>query len=615
LVHELHAQTEGNAQFLTLAIEALKQSNQPQRLILQLATTRDVERYLMGEVDAGLNKAERRIMGGVAALLGYAGTRDAIEAVLDSGNVRRYLGNLSRRHLLSVTLENEGKAYDQHAMVRAFYYDLLGRRERQEMHRRAGDFYSTDEPDVLKAALHYERAGEYQRAALLVTQDIRTFINQGQARTLRALLERFDAQQLDANLWIQLNLAQGQICNLQGECSQARDSYQEVISQLTTLPISAEVRQLKARAFRGVAESLEHEAPQEALEWLNGALTELSGSDSKEEAAIYGKLGSVQIALGEYRAAQESLEKALALLPDVASPFRSRALANLATVHGTCGDIQQATVYTQQALKISQQLDDYFQMLVLRSNLALIKEINGDWAGAVTEYRQALALAEKLGSVTEQVRIEANLGLLYTKRGDTQLALAHLSHALALARKYNLKEHLVHTLSNLAYLNLRQREAEAAKPLLAEAERLSLELGAKYQLPEIYRGWAGVQLAKGQPGAALMNAERSVNLARELGLAFDEGMSLRVLGQALLASNRPEPALEALETSLSLITADPYEAACTKTEWGRYLATDMDAVQGRTLLEEARSTFQKLCAKDDLSLVDAILQTNGPAAA
>jgi serine/threonine protein kinase/ATP/maltotriose-dependent transcriptional regulator MalT len=615
LVQDLYAQTEGNAQLLTLAIEALKQSPQPQRLIAQLAETGDVERYLMSEVDASLNDSEMRIMGAVAVLLGYPGSRDAIEAVLGSGNVRRFLVDLGRRHLLTVRLGKKDKTYDQHALVRAFYYDLLGRQERREMHRRAGDYYSANEPDVLRAALHYERAGEYEQAALLVTQDVRTFINQGQARTLRALLQRFDAQRLDASLWIQLNLVKGQICNLQGECLQARDSYKEVIAQLTTLPISADVRQLKARAFRGVAESLEHEAPQEALEWLNGALAELSGADGEEEAAIYAKLGSVQIALGEYSTAEGSLERALGLLSEEVSPFRSRALANLATVYGTCGDIQQATVYTQQALRVSQQLDDYFQMLVLRSNLALIKEIGGDWAGATAEYRQALALAEKLGSVTEQVRIESNLGLLYTKQGDSQPALARLSHALELARKHNLKEHLVHTLSNLAYLNLRRRRAEAAKPLLAEAERLSLELGAKYQLPEIYRGWAGVQLAKGQPGAALMNAERSVTLARELGLAFDEGMGLRVLGQALLANNQPEPALEALETSLSLITADPYEAACTKTEWGRYLTTDTDAGHGRTLLEEARATFQELCAKDDLSLVDTILQAHGPAAA
>ncbi len=169
LADDLYAQTEGNPQLLTLAIEALKQTSHSKRTIAHLVETEDIERYLITEVDAGLTEEERDVMGAVAVLLGYPGTRNAIETILDSGSVRRILGDLSRRHLLDVSLGKWGREYKQLAIIRTFYHDLLGRRKRRVMHRRAGRFYETEEPDVLKALIHYEQAGESEKTTALET--------------------------------------------------------------------------------------------------------------------------------------------------------------------------------------------------------------------------------------------------------------------------------------------------------------------------------------------------------------------------------------------------------------------------------------------------------------
>lgn len=610
LVDDLYAQTEGNAQLLILAIETLKRTQNPRHVIVHLAEADDIERYLMSEVDAGLTPDERAVMSGVAVLLGYPGTRDAIEAVLDGGSVRRILLELTRRHLLTIIPCESGREYAQHITVRAFYYGLLGRRERQEMHRRAGAYYEIEEPHTLKAALHYQRAGEHERAAQLATDDVWGFINRGQARALGRLLDRFTDRQLDTELWIAVNIARGQVFSFLRDSQRARQSYQEALSQLTTLADSPAVRESKAHACRGMGELLEYEAPQEALDWLRRGLEELAGASAQVEAALLIKIGSVQIGMGNFADASDVLEKALELLPDGSIWQRAAALTNLGNVYSHQGDIEHATTFTQQALEITQQMNDYFGMLVLQSNLAIEKEIAGDWEEAAIDHQQALALAEKLGGVAEQVAIESNLGLLYTNRGDIELAMTRLGHALELARAHNLNEQLVHILSNLADLHLRQEEPETAKPLLVEAERVALELNSKYQLPEVYRGWARLQLANGQPGAAMKNAERSVNLARELGLQLEEGISLRILGLAMLADNQIELAVAALEDSLSLLAdQDPYEAARTKMEWGRYLNSDTSTDRGRTLLQQAQVTFRELGARRDLTAVDEILGT------
>ncbi len=613
LIDRLHDSTEGNAKLLTLAVNALRRSTNPARLISRLAKTRNITRYLMTHVDEGLSQDERDVMRAVSMLLDYPGTAGAIEAILGEDEIEMWdaLTNLSELYLLTMEDGEAGWQYGQHAIVQDFYYNRLNRERRQAMHRRAGEYYEAEEPDALKAARHFERAGEYERATQLATADLWLTINQGQALALRRLLERFTAQQLDTAQWANVNIARAQLYALLREGQPARDSYQEALSQLAALDDSPAVRILRGRACRGMVDLLRYESPQEALEWLRRGLDEVAGASTLEEAALHIRVGHVQINMGEYDAALCELEQGLDLLPEEPSQMRAIALLNLGIIYCIRGDVERGRDYYLRALKISEKLHDYWRMVDIWMNLGIETDIAGNWDDAIVEYGKALAMAKQLGSVRQQAALELALGNVTTKQGDYQSAEMHLSNCVKMARDHKLREHHIAGLSSLAHLHLHRREPEAASSLLSEAERLALEMDAKDQLPEIYRGWAQVRRAEEQLQEALGYAERSVNLARGLGLDLEEGMSLRVLGQALLASGQHQPALAAFEQSLSLLAdRDPHEAARTKTQWGLALVPGGEADQGTTLLQEARSTFQRLGAKRDLAAVDEVLHSN-----
>ncbi len=110
-------------------------------------------------------------MAAVATLLGYAGMRAAVEAAAEGGNLWRTLRRLAERHLLVVQEGPAGPEYRQHDLVRSFYYEMPSVRDRRKLHQRAGAYYETEEPDLLRAGLHFERAGEVVHAAELATQD------------------------------------------------------------------------------------------------------------------------------------------------------------------------------------------------------------------------------------------------------------------------------------------------------------------------------------------------------------------------------------------------------------------------------------------------------------
>ena len=199
LLSQLYALTEGNPQFLLLAISSLQQSTNPRQFIDQLADSENIERYLLKHVDLQLTEDERNTMCAVALLLGYPGSRDAIEAILNGQNQRRSLRILCDRHLL---FANSQREYSQHAIVQAFYYEQPVRTQRLAMHQLAANYFKAVSNEPLRAAVHFERAGKPAESLALISGDQHeTFIFQGKAPMLRQLLERFHAHQLEPTLW------------------------------------------------------------------------------------------------------------------------------------------------------------------------------------------------------------------------------------------------------------------------------------------------------------------------------------------------------------------------------------------------------------------------------
>jgi ATP/maltotriose-dependent transcriptional regulator MalT len=475
-------------------------------------------------------------------LLDYGGTRDTIETLLDGGSARRILRALSDRYLLIAHDGPNGREYRLHRIVQPFYYGELSKRQRIALHQRAGAYYETEERDALRAAIHYDRAGDYARAADLATADVWALINQGQARALRQLLERFvvrqieppDSSHLDPERWATVRVVLGEIYGHLGERQLARQSNEDAYADLSRLPTSLEVRRLLARVCISMGTLLRHETPGEALEWSQRGMQALGESESpRETAALHMLVARIRITMGDYAAALETVQQVLALLPPGPSQLRADALVMLGTIHGLRGDIEQGHAFTVQALEISRQLHDSLRMVEILSNLGVDKYIGGDWAGAIADCREALALAEQLGSQTHRVGLVQNLGMMLINHGDDAPALEHLTSNLALTRANHLTEYEIATLVGLADLHLRRHEAEEAAPLLAEAERLALEQHMNDRLSEIYRFRAEVRLAHNQADLASEDADRATQIARELESSFDEGLSLRTQGQAL----------------------------------------------------------------------------------
>ena len=111
----LYRHTAGNAVFLVLAMNALRQ-RAPDELLENLAATDDIGRYLSRQVDDGLNGEERSVLEAVSVMLGYPATRDALEETLNVGRIVRAVRSLVEHHLLEERRRDRQTEYGVHAI-------------------------------------------------------------------------------------------------------------------------------------------------------------------------------------------------------------------------------------------------------------------------------------------------------------------------------------------------------------------------------------------------------------------------------------------------------------------------------------------------------------------
>lgn len=627
IFESLCRRTEGNAQLLLLAGNALRGKGQQEQIkvIEQLAKAEDITLYLTEAAHVRLTEEEGCVMNAVAALMGQPGTAEAIWAILKDINAQRTLPGLAKinpipileelaaRHLLTVTHMEGAQQYSQHALVQSFYYGRLDPDQRSQFHLNAAAFYGGRGKDALRAAIHCEYAEDYEQAAALATRrDTWDVIRHGQGATLQHLLSRLEKLNRDKEIELtpvsaaRVALAQGQLQQYGGGRKRAAKYYTSAFALAGTQPKTPEICVLTARICRSMGDLWQFEDYGAAQKWLESGLQILVNYDSGEEAALRVVLGSVLIARGDLDGAQAQINQGLARLPEDPGSTRIDALISLSTIHSWQGDLAAGKTYSQQALEASEEIHDQFGILKALNNLGLISSAAGNWPEAVTSWQRALDLARRIGHRQRQAELANNLGLLDLKLGDEDAALEHLTTALTLAQAQDLAEYELAAQLNLAQLHLRQRCLANATVAHAEAMQQADKLQARPFLPEVYRVAAQIALARGDRVAAHDHISQSLTVARELGQKTEEGASLRVLGQILAATGKKvKAARDAFERSLAAIgPSDPYETARTQADFGAFLLRRGDTPRGESLRDAAQATFAQLGVKDDSSRVN-----------
>lgn len=606
LLVDLYTQVGGNAQMLTLAADALRRASDPARLIGALTEADNIERYLLDEIDAALSNEERGTMKPIAALLDSGGTRGAIEALADGANVRRPLRSLSDRYLLLTQEAAAGKEYRQHAIVQRFYYAELGKRERVELHRRAAAYYESEEPEPLRAVLHYLRAGEPGRAAELAVRNVSTAINSGQARYLSGLLAQIRPEQLDPATWSAVCAAAGELAALFGDYDIARARLEQALvagAALEASPVQVEAQARCRRLLALVGERTGSYDRAEADCRAGLALAQSLDTPHVEAARLHAQLGDILMRRGDFAASAQACQAGLeALPPEPAAPGeRARLLQRLASIDGQRGIYAEAVRALERSLSWAERAGDKVLVAAILNNLGIYLSMMGRLDEALAKHRQSLDIKEHVGDLHGQVYSLGNIATIHFTRSDAaQNDLAAASDYLSKARRLCDRHQGTYSLENvlimLGMLQYLQGTQPGAGPDdLAQAEMLLRQALAIAESLDDDFGRAGclyrlgdVALAQGEPATAHTLADQTLTLARQLDSPAYCSCALRVIGEALLQQGRLPAAATSLDEAWQLQrqVQDPYDQTLTLAALARLRLAQGEHAAAQSFVDE-----------------------------
>lgn len=145
------------------------------------------------------------------------------------------------------------------------------------------------------------------------------------------------------------------------------------------------------------------------------------------------------------------------------------AYSNLAIVHQSRGELDQAETMYKKALEIHEALGHRESMARDYNNLGYIYWFRGDLEQAETVYQKSLELHKALGEQAGMADNYANLGSVYWTRRDLAKAEAMYRQALALNEALDRKEKLANNYGNLGVVYQTRGELQQAQSMHQQA--------------------------------------------------------------------------------------------------------------------------------------------------
>lgn len=553
LAARLHQVTGGNPFFLIEILRTLLEAGQ---LTSDLSDLQDLPlpdsiREAVRERAHRLSPVARQTLE-AGAVLGPSFDFKLVHLTAGRGEIETMsaLDELVARQLL---IERDTGYQFAHELTRRAVEVTLNPARRQLLHRRAGRALEQIAPEEVAAlALHFDIGGEAQKALQYYAEAVQRAeelfawreAEELQGRML-ALLDRLDPNRADPEALArrgQLLINRAELRFLQGRLVE-RDADLAALADLAEASGNGHLRlqaiSQRARYLNADGRYDEAIAVAEAGLPLAERLSATSSVvPTGARARLLAHIGFAHYFRGEYQAALEPLQAALALEPsDLAA--RGEVLSVLAYTCYLVADYAGSLAYRQQALdtrsesgRLARVAEDLTDMGILCTRLNRLRE-------AQRYLDEALTLSRKIGSQVAESYALNQLGTLHYVQGDYPAALQSHTDSLELQRATGSRRGEASALNNLGIVYMALGDYAAARTYLRECLAIYRDIGytrgVVKGLVHLARALAGL----GQLADGLAKTQRALTTAEGIGDRYGQVTALNVLAWLYLASGEP----------------------------------------------------------------------------
>ena len=321
----------------------------------------------------------------------------------------------------------------------------------------------------------------------------------------------------------------------------------------------------------------------DAFELLNRfAPPTLPGSETEADArtadsAIRHELAGLHVTRGDLDQALTLYQQCLEIDEQIGDQQgKATSLHQMAQIFVTRGDLDHALTLYQQGLEIDEQLGDQQGKAASLHQIALIFITRGDLNQALTLYQQSLQIYEQIGDQQGKAASLHQIALIFITRGDLDHALTLFQEGLEIYEQIGDQQGKAASLSGIANVYWERREFDEAQRLMEQAiavrQKVGDAEGCAYDVVKLG------QLAahRGQTDEARAMYEEGLEMFERLGSPAVE--QVREFIAALDGTNVGGPA-DAIATLLAQA-----KAAASRQDFDASIAAHEQAVE---LMREA----------------------------
>jgi len=315
------------------------------------------------------------------------------------------------------------------------------------------------------------------------------------------------------------------------------------------------------------------------------------GTPGKVAVAL-SKLGRVSRVRGEYPDALRDLEEALRLFRQCGDQVGVAAsLTDLGSLRYLLGDYEESRRCHREALALRRELEDDRGISLALLHLAMLDRAAGLLDRATTKTQEALRLGESSAAKEELAQAMNVLGVIAFDRGDLPSALGYLQEGLKLAAGTDRRME-VYLLNNVGEVQFWMGQLDEAAQNLGRAIEMATEQEDRRAMGEIQRNVARLSIWQQRLDRAVAYSDRALALAEQIGNQESKGLAWVLMGEVRAAAGTPQgadPPDVCFQRAIDVFRriGHQVELARALTSWGHTLRAQGRAAEAHPILSEA----------------------------
>ncbi len=275
--------------------------------------------------------------------------------------------------------------------------------------------------------------------------------------------------------------------------------------------------------------------------------------DRLSEASALTDLGEVRCMTGDYAAASEALEQALAIFRDLRHGLgEANDLGCLGLVRYMTGDYRAAAQALERALDLHRDVGDQRGEANALHHLGIVRWLTGDYPAAALALQQALGLYHDLGDRPGQANTLLQLGGLQYTTDDYPAAALALEQALGLYRDFGDRLGQANALTYLGQVLRMTGDFPAAIQAEEQALDIDRDLGSRLGQASAIHELGIVRRLTGDYPAAVQAQEQALGIYLDLGIRTGQASAIHQLGIVRRLTGDYPAAAEALLQALGI---------------------------------------------------------------